>query len=119
MPTSGFARSSAAANWIRNCPFTGKPEELGLTEPTERSLALKLAQFAEIVPAVLEDFRPKPARQLSYELAGDFHSFFEACPVLKASEGTQRETRLTLCRVTARVLRRGLGLLGIEVPERM
>ena len=48
-----------------------------------------------------------------------FHTFYEACPVLKADEGSQRETRLTLCRVTARTLRVGLGLLGIEVPERM
>ena len=39
--------------------------------------------------------------------------------MLKADPGSQRETRLTLCRVTMRTLRVGLGLLGIEVPERM
>jgi arginyl-tRNA synthetase len=52
-------------------------------------------------------------------LAGAFHTFFEACPVLKAEPGAPRDTRLALCRVTARTLRTGLGLLGIEVPERM
>jgi arginyl-tRNA synthetase len=92
---------------------------LAVTEPAERSLALKLARFAEIVPAVLDDFRPNLLANYLYELAGDFHGFFEACPVLKAAEGVQRETRLTLCSLTARVLRRGLDLLGIEVPERM
>ena len=92
---------------------------LALTEPAERDLAKKLAQFAETVPAVLDDFRPNLLANYLYELAGTFHTFFEACPVLKADAGTSRETRITLCRVTARVLRTGLGLLGIDVPERM
>ncbi len=100
-------------------PFGAREQPLELTEPTERGLALKLAQFAEIVPAVLEDFRPNLLAGYLFELAGDFHGFFEACPVLKAEAGSQRETRLTLCQVTARVLRRGLGLLGIDAPERM
>ena len=97
----------------------GGGEGLALTEPAERTLARTLAQFAETVPAVLEDFRPNLLANYLYELAGTFHSFFEACPVLKAEPGSQRETRLTLCRVTMRTLRVGLGLLGIEVPERM
>lgn len=92
--------------------------ELAITEPAERSLALKLSQFAEAVPAVLDDFRPNLLANYLYELAGVFHTFFEACPVLKA-EGATRETRLALCRVTGRTLRVGLDLLGIEAPERM
>ena len=92
---------------------------LAITEPAERTLAKILAQFAETVPAVLEDFRPNLLANYLYELAGTFHAFFEACPVLKAEAGSQRETRLTLCRVTMRTLRVGLGLMGIEVPERM
>ncbi len=92
---------------------------LALTESAERDLARKLAQFAEVVPTVLDDFRPNLLANYLYELAGTFHAFFEACPVLKAEEGSQRETRLALCRVTMRALRLGLGLLGIEVPERM
>ena len=98
-------------------PGSGGP--LTLTEPAELDLAKRLAQFAETVPAVLDDFRPNLLANYLYELAGAFHTFFEACPVLKADAGTRRETRLALCRVTARTLRTGLGLLGIEVPERM
>ena len=97
----------------------GGDAPLSLTEPAERELAKKLAQFAETVPAVLDDFRPNLLANYLYELAGTFHAFFEACPVLKADAGSPRETRLTLCRVTMRTLRVGLGLLGIEVPERM
>ncbi len=100
---------------------TAEPDSGGcgtLTEPAELQLAKKLAQFAETLPAVLDDFRPNLLANYLYELANDFHSFYEACPVLKAADEV-RATRLILCRVTARALRIGLGLLGIDVPERM
>ena len=51
-------------------------------------------------------------------MATSFSTFYEACPVLQADAGT-REARLVLCALTARTLRQGLGLLGIEVLERM
>jgi arginyl-tRNA synthetase len=53
-----------------------------------------------------------------YALATSFSSFFEACPVLKA-EPSERASRLSLCRLTARTLSTGLNLLGMEAPERM
>ena len=77
-----------------------------------------LVRFGEIVPIVLEGFRPNFLAGYLLELARAYHSFFQSCPVLK-SEGVIRDTRLALCELTARVLRQGLELLGIEVPERM
>jgi arginyl-tRNA synthetase len=67
---------------------------------------------------VLEDHRPNTLANYLYELANTFHAFYEACPVLK-SEGAQKASRLELCELSARLLKTGLGLLGIEVPERM
>ena len=87
-------------------------------EPAERNLALKLCQFAEVIPAVLNDFRPNILANYLYELANSFHTFYEACPVLK-SEEPSRSSRLALCELTARVLAKGLDLLGISVPEKM
>ena len=89
-----------------------------LNEAAEISLAKKLLQFGETVPQVLDDFRPNILANYLYELANTFHTFYEACPVLKADEPV-RGTRLALCVLTARVLQRGLALLGIRVPERM
>lgn len=94
------------------------PAALELTEAAEVALAKKLLQFGETVPQTLEDFRPNLLANYLYELANTFHGFYEACPVLK-SEGATRASRLALCELSARVLRHGLGLLGIEVPERM
>ena len=94
------------------------PETLTFGESAELVLAKKLLQFGEVVPQVLEDFRPNVLCNYLYDLAASFHTFFEACPVLKADEPA-RSTRLALCDATARVLACGLGLLGIEMPERM
>ncbi|MFN0079263.1 MAG: arginine--tRNA ligase [Prosthecobacter sp.] len=91
---------------------------LTITEPAERALAMKLAQFAETTHDVLVDHRPNLLAGYLYELADTYHSFYEACNVLRA-EGTVRNTRLTLCDATSRVLKTGLGLLGIQTTERM
>jgi arginyl-tRNA synthetase len=91
---------------------------LVLAESAEINLAKGLCQFAEIVPQVLNDFRPNILANYLFELANSFHTFYEACPVLK-SEEPARSSRLTLCDLAARVLRRGLDLLGIKVPEKM
>lgn len=95
------------------------PEAVRLDAPEERVLATRLLQFGEIVPLVLEDFRPNLLANYLYDLAIVFHAFYEACPVLKAEGQDRRESRLVLCNVTARVLGEGLDLLGIDSPERM
>src|SRR5207253_2897926 len=87
-------------------------------EPAEINLAKRLCQFAEIVPQVLNDFRLNILSNYLFELANSFHTFYEACPVLKSDEPV-RSSRLSLCDLTGRVLQRGLKLLGIDVPERM
>jgi arginyl-tRNA synthetase len=91
---------------------------LTLTDEAEKTLLLKLAQYAEVVPTIPEDFRPNALAAYLYEVATTYHQFWEACPVLKV-EGDVRHTRLALCELTGRVLRHGLGLLGISTTERM
>jgi arginyl-tRNA synthetase len=97
-----------------------KPVATGLilTNPAEINLAKRLCQFAEIVPQVLNDFRPNILANYLFEVANSFHTFYEACPVLKSDEPA-RGSRLAVCALTAQVLYRGLDLLGIKVPEKM
>jgi len=92
--------------------------ELILDDRAEINLTKRLCQFAEIVPQVLNDFRPNILANYLFELANSFHTFYEACPVLK-SEEPARSSRLALCDLTGRVLQSGLDLLGIKVPEKM
>ena len=115
------AGESAVATPLWGVEATGhRPVATSLTlaDPAELNLAKRLCQFAEIVPQVLNDFRPNILANYLFELANSFHTFYEACPVLK-SEEPARSSRLALCDLTARVLKQGLGLLGIKVPEKM
>jgi len=93
-------------------------DKLVLSDPAELNLAKRVCQFAEIVPQVLNGFRPNILANYLFELANSFHAFYEACPVLK-SEEPARSSRLALCELTGRVLQKGLELLGIKVPEKM
>ncbi len=95
-----------------------KIDRLTLTDRNEINLAKRLCQFAEIVQQVLNDFRPNILANYLFELANSFHTFYEACPVLKSEEPV-RSSRLALCDLSGRVLQRGLDLLGIKVPEKM
>jgi arginyl-tRNA synthetase len=102
-----------------------KAGERTTTEPSspdlvaeERDLVLQLLQFDAAIHDTLEKYSPHRLCTYLFELAQSFTSFYEACPVLKAEPAT-RSFRLLLCEQTARVLDTGLGLLGIEAPERM
>ena len=98
-------------------PFA-PPGLVELREEPELALTKKILQFPDVVPAILDGFKPNILANYLYELAAQFHGFYESCPVLSA-EPLQRETRLLLCDVFARLLRTGLDLLGIQVPEKM
>jgi arginyl-tRNA synthetase len=89
-----------------------------LAAPEELALARHLLNFGLVLDAVAEEYRPNFLCNYLYDLAGRFTTFYENCPVLKA-EAEQRPSRLVLCDLTARVLRQGLAVLGIETLEQM
>jgi arginyl-tRNA synthetase len=94
------------------------PVPVALNAPTEIALARHLLNFGLVLEAVTEEYRPNYLCNYLYELAGHFARFYENCPVLKA-EPTERASRLVLCDLTAKVLRQGLEVLGIETLEQM
>ncbi|MEO8493471.1 MAG: arginine--tRNA ligase [Planctomycetota bacterium] len=94
-------------------------ESIQIGEPAERALALELLRFSDALADVVEDYRPNQLTSYLFQLTKVFFSFYELCPVLKADEEQTRHSRLLLCDLTARTIRRGLDLLGIKVVERM
>ncbi len=90
-----------------------------LGEPAERALALRLLAYPTAVASTLATYSPHTLCTHLYELAGDFTTFYEHCPVLRAPDDATRASRLALADLTARILHHGLGLLGIDTPERM
>ncbi|MCH7225684.1 arginine--tRNA ligase [Haloferula sp. A504] len=99
--------------------FDASSVKLVLEAPEEIHLSRLALRYGELLPTVLDDHRPNLLANYLLELARAFHSFFEACPVLKAEGVESRDSRLALCELASRVLSHGLGLLGIRCPQRM
>lgn len=85
----------------------------------ERNLAVQLLRFPETLLAASEEYKPNHITAYLWELARIYSGFFENCPVLKAESEELRQSRLLLCDLTARVVQKGLELLGIRTAERM
>ncbi len=94
------------------------PAAIALNDPAEAALAKSLLNFGLVLEAVIEEYRPNYLCNYLYELAGHFARFYENCPVLKA-EPAERASRLVLCDLTAKVMKQGLEVLGIETLEQM
>ncbi|MEN8445106.1 MAG: arginine--tRNA ligase [Cyanobacteria bacterium J06555_13] len=89
-----------------------------LTEESEFTLAKHLLQMDVVLDEVAAELLPNRLCQYLFELSQKFNQFYDRCPVLKAEEPV-RTSRLVLCDLTARSLKLGLSLLGINVLERM
>ncbi len=96
-----------------------EPSALKLTHDAERALLLQLLRFPEAVDGALVDHRPNVLTGYLFETANLFTAFYDACPVAVEDDPAVRTSRFLLCDHTARVLKQGLALLGIETCERM
>jgi len=103
----------------RKAEIGERKAEIILAAPEEFALAKHLLNFGITLEAVADELRPNYLCNYLFELAGKFTSFYENCPVLKADHEAARDSRLTLCDLTARVLKQGLETLGIAVVEQM
>lgn len=86
----------------------------------EKSLAIKLLQFSEVLEQVAREAMPHLLCTYLYDIASLYMTFYEACPILKDNvPANLRESRLRLCHLVSRTLEQGLEFLGIEVMEKM
>jgi arginyl-tRNA synthetase len=89
-----------------------------LTEPPEVELLDELMRFPEIIEAAAEQRGPQILATYLRELAGAFHAWYNALPILVAEEEL-RNARLGLCVAVRQVIANGLRLLGVSAPESM
>ncbi len=92
---------------------------ISLDTPAERALGLAVLRFPEALDAAVADYRPNVITSYLWDLASAFSSFFDKCSVMKAETKELQQSRLYLCDLTARVLKQGLYLLGIETNDKM
>lgn len=96
------------------------PGKISISAPEEEDLLLKFTKFNEVVNSAAEKAMPHLLCTYLYELAGLFMKFYESCPITKQEVPDNIKTsRLAISECTAKILKTGLGLLGIETLERM
>lgn len=88
-------------------------------DPAERDLAVAMLRLPAAIEATLSDYRPHKLCTYLHGVAVAFSGFYEACPILAAGDPDLRVSRLAMCELTSKVLTLGLGLLGIDAPERL
>ena len=95
------------------------PASITIATPAERALALSILGFGSVVHEVADTLQPHRLCTYLFTLSTELSTFYQQCPVLKAGSEEERRSRLALSDLTARVIARGLDLLGIEAPDRM
>ena len=90
-----------------------------LSDDTERDIAKRLLRFPETVSSAAESLSPHKVVYYLQELASEFHFYYNKTKILDSESSDEASARLYLARCVRTVVRNGLGLLGIEAPERM
>jgi arginyl-tRNA synthetase len=109
---------SVFSQWRGDAARLGAAPLAALTGERERALMRRLAAFPEALAEAARELAPHAIAFYLRELAGEFHSYYNAERILVEDQAT-REARLALCAAVRQVLANGLALLGVRAPERM
>ncbi|WP_299461647.1 arginine--tRNA ligase [uncultured Microscilla sp.] len=130
----GDAGPFVQMNYVRTRSILRKAAEMGIStnEPwavsdlhvMEKELIKLLLQYEAVVEEAGYEYNPSFVAQYAYDLARTYSQFFAECPILKMDDGSaasieRRKFRIALSTKTGELIKKALGLLGIEVPERM
>jgi arginyl-tRNA synthetase len=85
----------------------------------ERTLIQMLTNYPNVVRQAGEDFSPALIANYVYDLVKEYNQFYQASPILKEENAEVKNLRLLLSANVTKVITSGMGLLGIEMPERM
>lgn len=114
----------------RICSVLRKANEQGITIPAslpndaplnekEINLIQKLSDYASVVEQAGKDYSPSGIANYCYELTKEFNQFYHDYSILKEEDNNKKIVRLVLAQNVAKVIKNGMNLLGIDVPERM
>jgi len=94
-------------------------ENVATFTATERELILALNKYPETLSAAAKEYSPAQIANYVYELAKLYNKFYHEEPILKLEDEELKNFRLSLSVTTGSIIKKGMRLLGIDVPERM
>lgn len=114
-----YARIRSVLRKADEAGFRGVDFSTVIPEEREVTLIRRLSDFPSVVREAGRSYSPALIANYIYDLVKEYNQFYHDCSILKEEDAAKRSMRLELSAVTADVIRRGMGLLGIKVPERM
>lgn len=88
-------------------------------EPAEREVIRVLAAYENKIREAMRDYAPSVIANYVYELAKEYNQFYQSIPIFNETDAAKLQMRIVLSEAVAMVIRKGMGLLGIQVPEKM
>jgi arginyl-tRNA synthetase len=106
---------------MRKAKETGiqSPEAMVSLEAVERELVIHLSEYENVVRIAAEKYDPSEVANYLYNLAKTYNKFYHEMPVLNAATEDLKKLRIALSNETGATLKKGMKLLGIDVPEKM
>ena len=110
-----YARICSILRKVREMPVEAK----GTLNEKEKELIQKMNEYGNAVEQAGKDYSPSGIANYCYELTKVFNQFYHDYSILNEADAEKRAVRLVLARNVAKIIKSGMSLLGIEVPERM
>ncbi len=88
-------------------------------DPSEHDLLKRIYQYPDILEEAGRSLSPALLANYFYELVKEYNHFYQFCPIVKEPDQAKRNFRLALSRFIANHIEDGMGLLGIDIPDRM
>ena len=95
------------------------PEKISELHERERALLYRIDQYKKAVRQAAEEYAPYLVAQYVYDLAKDYNGFYQEISIFNEDDEDLMKMRVLLSKATAEIIKRGMDLLGIGVPERM
>ena len=104
---------------LRKAPSISSLSSTASLSSKEVELIQKMSEYGAAVEQAGKDYSPSGIANYCYELTKVFNQFYHDYSILNEEDEQKKQTRLVIARNVAKILKNGMGLLGIEVPERM
>ena len=113
------ARIMAIKRRAKQFDIAGDFTQVKTLNEKELALAQVLSKYPEVVQSAAREYAPSVVAQYVYDLAKEYNGFYQEIPILNETDKNLVNLRVTLSKSTADVIKSAMGLLGINVPDRM
>ena len=113
------ARISAILRRAGTLEIEGKVASDTVLHARESDLIYRLSLYPQVIDSAAEEYSPSVVAQYIYDVAKDYNGFYQEVSIFNEENKALVQMRIALSKATAQVIKSGMNLLGIDVPERM